>query len=96
MLEAYRSPFTTQQLFNGPVADDAVEVDRAAVSYSTLPRNEVVGDARAGLHTHHPQRVVELALDADRLVFISFVDVHLGARAGQRVYQRRPRRALNF
>jgi len=38
VLEAYRSPFTTQQLFNGPVADDAVKVDGPVVSYST-PRN---------------------------------------------------------
>ena len=50
-----------------------------------LPCNKVVGDARAGFHAHHPQRVVELALDADRLVEIALVDVDLGARAGQGV-----------
>ena len=83
MLEAYRSPFTTQQLFNGPVADDAVKVDGPVVSYSTLPCDKVVGDARARFHTLHFQRVVELALDADRLVGVALVDVDFRARAGQ-------------
>ena len=36
VLEAYWRPVTTHELLNGPVADDAVEVDRAVVSYSTL------------------------------------------------------------
>ena len=43
-----------------------------------LPCNKIVGDARAGFHAHHPQRVVELALDADRLVGVALVDVHFG------------------
>ena len=56
-----------------------------------LPRNKIISNTSTSFHAHHPQRVVELALDADRLVFISFVDVDFGARAGQGVYQRRPR-----
>ena len=78
MLEAYRRPSTTQEPLNGPVADDAAKVDGPVISYSMLPCYKIVGDARAGFHTHHPQRVVELALDADRLVGVVLVDVDLG------------------
>ena len=91
MLEAYRRPFTTQEALDGPVADDAAKVDGPVVPDSTLPCNKIVGDARARFHAHHPQRVVELALDADRLVGVALVDVHFGTGTGQGVYQRRPR-----
>ena len=64
VLEAYRRPFTTHQALDGPVADDAAKVDGPVVSYSTLPRNKIISNTSTSFHAHHPQRVVELALDA--------------------------------
>ena len=56
-----------------------------------LPCNKIVGDARARFHIHRSERVVELALDADRLVGVALVDVDFGTGTIQGVYQRRPR-----
>ena len=79
-----------------PSPTRAVKVDGPVVSYSTLPRNEVVGDARfQALPRPSPATCGRACLDADRLVRRE-VDVHLGARAGQGVYQRRPRGRTPF
>ena len=64
VLEAYWRPFTTQEALDGPVADDPIKVDRAVIAYSTLPRNKIISNTSTSFDAHHPQRVVELALDA--------------------------------
>jgi hypothetical protein len=80
VLEEDGRPPHPRQALDRPVADDARKVDGPVPRHRVLPRDEVVGDARAGRDARFIQSVVELALDAGAFVGVVLVDVDFGAR----------------